>query len=264
MNYSRGLATMALYFKCAPTELEEEQILDYLHLLKSQKHKPSSSYFKHTVYGLRLAYKVLGVTGKHVFLPQIKHPKKLPVILSQQEIVKLINTPVLLKHRLIISLLYGCGLRRGELLNLKITDLHLDRNMLHIRQAKGGKDRYVPLGKLLTRGIRTYLSAENPHMWLFNSRPNNKGELEQFSETGVQWIIREACKKAEVNQRVTSHILRHTYATHLLEMGLDIITLKELLGHVDIHTTMMYLHVAKTDRGNAFSPLDRVFNFIEP
>ena len=77
----------------------------------------------------------------------------------------------------------------------------------------------------------------------------------------MQWIIKEACKKAGINQRVTSHILRHTYATHLLEMGVDIITLKELLGHVDIHTTMIYLHVARTDRSNAFSPLDKVFDF---
>ncbi len=263
MNYSRGLANMALYFKCDPTSLEEEQILDYLHLLKSQKHKPSSSYFKHTVYGLKFAYKVLGIRGKNVFLRQIKHPKKLPVVLSQQEIARLIRTPTLLKHRILIALLYGCGLRRAELLNLKIIDINLDRQMLHVRQGKGSKDRYLPIGDVLARGIKTYLLAEKPNTWLFNGTRASRQEL-QFSATGTQWIIRQACKKAGITQKVSSHTLRHTYATHLLEMGLDIITLKELLGHVDIHTTMIYLHVAKTGRSNAFSPLDKVFNFSKP
>lgn len=250
---------MSLFFKCSPTELEEEQILDYLYLLKSQNHKPSSSYFKHTVYGLRLAYKVLGITGKHVFLPSIKQPKKLPIVLSQQQVTTLIKTPVLLKHRLVIALLYGCGLRRSELLNLKINDINLDRKMLHVRQGKGKKDRYLPLGNLLVRGIRTYISAVNPYMWLLNGTYKS-GQHQQFSATGTQWLIRQACKKAGITQKVTSHTLRHTYATHLLEMGMDIVTLKDLLGHVDIHTTMIYLHVARTDRSNTFSPLDRIFN----
>lgn len=250
---------MALHFYCSPTELEEDQVLDYLHTLRNQSRTPSSSYFKHTVYGLRLAYKVLGVPSKQVFLPKLKLPKKLPVILSQSEVKRLVKAAPLLKHKLIIGLIYGCGLRRFELINLHVKDADLDRQMLHIREGKGRKDRYVPLGWLLIRGIQHYLESEKPYKWLFNGRGPD-GHPQQYSPTGVQWAIREAAKKAGIRKQVTSHVLRHTYATHLLEMGMDIMTLKDLLGHVDIHTTLVYLHVAQLDKDKAFSPLDRLYN----
>ena len=249
---------MALHFNLCPTDLEEDQVLDYLYHLKTGSRTPSSSYFKHTVYGLRLAYKVLGVPSKQVFLPKLRLPKKLPVVLSQPEVRQMIKAARLLKHKLIIGLIYGCGLRRFELLNLQVKDADLDRGMLHIRQGKGRKDRYVPLGNLLVRGLRKYINNEKPYLWLFNGRGDD-GSLQQFSATGVQWAIREARKRTGIKKRVTSHVLRHTYATHLLEMGLDIMTLKDLLGHVDIHTTMVYLHVAQIDKERAFSPLDRLY-----
>lgn len=249
---------MALHFKCSPLDLDEDQILDYLHWLKTQSCTPSSSYFKHTVYGLRFAYKVLGLEQKRIFLPKMKFPKKLPVVLSQPEVRKLLKAPELLRHRILLGLLYGCGLRRSELLNIRIEDVDPDRKMLHIREGKGRKDRYVPLGVHLVRGIATYFEAEPPSIWLFNGR-DNTGQLQQFSETGVQWVINQATRKAGIKKRVTSHVLRHTYATHLLEMGMDIMTLKEQLGHVDIKTTLIYLHVAQLGRDKAFSPLDKLY-----
>jgi site-specific recombinase XerD len=250
---------MALHFRCNPLELDQEQVMDYLHWLKTQSKTPSSSYFKHTVYGLSFANKVMGVEGYNVSLPSLKFPKKLPVVLSQQEIKKLIRAPQLLKHRIVLGLLYGCGLRRFELLNIKLHDIDLDRRMLHIREGKGRKDRYVPLGDMLARGLKTYLEAERPYVWLINGK-DNKGQLQQFSETGVQWIIQRASKQAGINKHVTSHVLRHTYATHLLEMGLDIMTLKDLLGHSDIRTTLVYLHVAQLGRERAFNPIDKLYN----
>ncbi len=249
---------MALHFKCNPLDLDEDQVLDYLHLIKTQNRTPSESYFKHTVYGLRFAYRAMGMAQKQVFLPKMKLPKKLPVVLSQQEVRRLLKAPALLRHRLILGLLYGCGLRRHELLNIKLADVDLDRSQLHIREGKGRKDRYVPLGEHLVRGLRTYLQAEPPYLWLFNGKTNT-GQLQQFSETGVQWVISQAVKRAGIQKRVSSHTLRHTYATHLLEMGIDIMTLKDLLGHVDIHTTLMYLHIAQLGRDKAFSPLDRLY-----
>jgi integrase/recombinase XerD len=130
--------------------------------------------------------------------------------------------------------------------------------MLHIREGKGRKDRYVPLGEHLSRGLQSYIRAERPYVWLFNGKTNT-GILQQFSETGVQWVIKEAAKKSGIKKHVTSHVLRHTYATHLLEMGLDIMTLKDLLGHADIQTTLVYLHVAQLGRDRAFNPLDRLY-----
>ena len=261
-NYGRCLATMALHVNCNPLDLEEDQILDYLQHLKNQSTKPSQSYFKHTVYGLSLAYKVMGIDAKGVSLPSMKFPKKLPVVLSFNEIKKLIKAPSLIRHRLILALLYGCGLRRFELLNIKIQDVDFDRKMLHIRQGKGRKDRYVPLGDHLSRGLKIYLDSERPYVWLFNGKTNT-GQLQQFSETGVQWVIKEAAKKANIKKHVTSHVLRHTYATHLLEMGMDIMTLKDLLGHIDIQTTLVYLHVAQLGRDKAFNPLDRIYSAVK-
>ena len=240
-------------------DLDQEQILDYLHFLKTRSNTPSSSYFKHTVYGLSLACKVMGLKRGSISLPSIKFPKRLPVVLNKREVKLLIKTPRLLKHRLVIAMLYGCGLRRFELLNVKLQDIDLERKMLHVREGKGRKDRYVPLGDHLTRGLRTYIEAERPYIWLFNGK-DNKGQLQRFSETGVQWIIKESAKASGITKHVTSHVLRHTYATHLLEMGLDIMTLKELLGHGDIHTTMIYLHIARLDKGKGFNPMDKLYS----
>lgn len=201
----------------------------------------------------------MGVTGHEVFLPRLQFPKKLPVVLSPMEVRKLLKASDLLKHRLILALLYGCGLRRFELINIKLPDIDLERKMLHIREGKGRKDRYVPLGNHLVRGIQSYLKADPPYVWLFNGKTND-GKLQQFSETGVQWVIKESAKKAGIKKHVTSHVLRHTYATHLLEMGMDIMTLKDLLGHSDIKTTLVYLHIAQLGRDKAFCPLDKLYS----
>jgi len=249
---------MALHFSCSPLELDKEQVLDYLHYLKTQSKTPSSSYFKHTVYGLSFAYKVMGLSSKGISLPSLNLPKKLPVVLSKQEVRRLLKTPHLLKHRLVLAMLYGCGLRRFELANVKIGDVDLDRKMLHVREGKGRKDRYVPLGEILARGIRTYIEAEPPYIWLFNGK-DNTGQLQQFTGAGVRWVVKEAARKSGITKHVTSHVLRHTYATHLLEMGLDIMTLKDLLGHSDIKTTLIYLHIAQLGRGRAFNPMDRLY-----
>lgn len=250
---------MALHFNCSPLELDKEQVLDYLHYLKTQSKTPSSSYFKHTVYGLSFAYKVMGLAAKGISLPALNMPKKLPVVLSKKEVRQLLKTPHLLKHRLVLSMLYGCGLRRFELANIKIGDVDLDRKMLHIREGKGRKDRYVPIGKHLSRGLKTYLEAERPYVWLFNGK-DNTGQLQQFTGAGVRWIVKEAARKSGIKKHVTSHVLRHTYATHLLEMGLDIMTLKDLLGHSDINTTLVYLHIAQLGRGRAFNPMDKLYS----
>jgi site-specific recombinase XerD len=258
-NYTRCLAHMSLYFKCSPLELDEEQVLDYLHVLKSQHKTPSDSFFKHTVYGLRYAYRIFGMKEMRVMLPTIERPNKLPVVLSRNEVKQLLKTPKLLKHRLVLAMLYGCGLRCFELRNLQLKDLDFDRKMLHIRQGKGRKDRYVPLSQIQIRGLRKYIEAENPTIWCFNGN-DRKGNPAQLSAMGVQWIVREARKHSGIQKEITTHSLRHTYATHLLEMGLDIMSVKDLLGHADIQTTLIYLHVAQLGRQKPFSPLDKLYN----
>jgi len=154
--------------------------------------------------------------GKHIILPQIEGSKKLPMVLSQSEIKTCIKTPKLLKHRLVLFLLYDCGLRRFELLNLQVSDLDFDRKMLYLRQGKGRKDRYVPLGQLLIKGLKTYLQTATPSDWLFTGN-DRSGKTVPFSKGGVQWIIRQTRKQSGINKQITAHTLRHSYATHLLE-----------------------------------------------
>lgn len=194
-----------------------------------------------------------------VVLPSIERPKKLPVVLSREEVQLLLSAPKLLKHRVMLGLLYGCGLRCGEVRNLRLKDLDFDRKMLHIRQGKGGKDRYVPLCDMLIRGLKKYLIAEKPTTWCFNGN-DKEGRPVALSSRGVQWVVRQARQRSGIKKEVTTHVLRHTYATHLLEMGLDIMTLKDLLGHVDIQTTLIYLHVSHLDKQRAFSPLEKLYN----
>ncbi|MBK8392047.1 MAG: tyrosine-type recombinase/integrase [Saprospiraceae bacterium] len=259
---------MALHFDCLPTELEEDQVIDYLHLLQQEHNTPSDSYFKHTVYGLRMLCKVEGIKTHDVGLPSIKGPNKLPVVLSKQEMWLLINAPDLLKHKILIGLLYGCGLRCLESRSVRLQDLDFDRKVLHVVQGKGKKDRYVPLSDHLIRGLRQYIEAEGPEEWLFNGQPleNRKGGDfdSRYSQKGVQWAVKSAAKKAGIIKNVNVHTLRHTYATHLLEDGMDIMTLKEMLGHESIETTLVYLHIAQSGRRKPFSPLDTLFATCAP
>lgn len=272
-NYARHLAKLALHFNELPTEVDPDRINDYLHLVKRSHNTPSDSYFKFTVYALRFAYRIEGMKDKRIELPTIKRAKKLPVVLSQDEVRRLLKAPALLKHRVLIGLLYGCGLRCFEVRNLKIADLDFDRKMLHVKDGKGKKDRYVPLADLLIRGIKAYLEAEQPNEWVFNSKDQeirgraggdtsatlSTGFDSRYSQRGIQWAVNQAKKKAGILKPMNVHTLRHTFATHLLEEGLDILTIKDLLGHESIDTTMVYLHVAQTDKCRAFSPLDRLY-----
>lgn len=264
-NYARHLAKLAIHFNELPTQVDPDRINDYLHLVKRSHNTPSESYFKFTVYALRFAHRIEGMKDKRIELPTIKRSKKLPVVPSQEEVRRLLKAPKLLKHRVLIALLYGCGLRCFGVRNLKIADLDFDRKMLHVKDGKGKKDRYVPLADLLIRGIKTYLEAEQPLEWLFNSKGEQiigraGGDFDgRYSQRGVQWAVNEAKKKAGILKPMNVHTLRHTYATHLLEEGLDILTIKDLLGHECIDTTMVYLHVAQTAKCRAFSPLDRLY-----
>lgn len=261
-NYARHLAKLALHFNCMPTELDPDQVNDYLYLVQQQHKTPSDSYFKFSVYGLRFVLRMEGLKDKRIELPSIKGSNKLPVVLSKEEMRRLLNAPRLLKHRILIGLLYGCGLRCFEVRSVRLADLDFDRKMLHVVQGKGGKDRYVPLSDHLIRGLKKYILSEQPAEWIFNGKPDGRagGDLDsRYSQRGVQWAVKEAKKAAGIIKDINVHTLRHTYATHLLEDGLDIISIKDLLGHQCIDTTMVYLHIAQSGRVKPFSPLDTLF-----
>lgn len=254
LNYIRSVAKMALYFKVVPTDIPDEKINEYLVLLNNTD-APSASYFKHTVYGLRYAFRLLGREDRAIRLPAIKRIDQLPVVLSRAECRLLFKTPRLLKHRLLLCLIYSAGLRISEVAKLRIRDLDFDRGMIHIRQSKYNKDRYVPLSALLIKGLNQYFDSVRPVRWLFNGRAT----ASPISHKAIQWTLRETVKKTAIQKPVTVHTLRHSYATHLMEDGIDIHTLMQLLGHEHVQTTMVYLHVARLERKEAHSPLDTLY-----
>ena len=258
-NYLRCLAHLAIYYKCSPEALNEEQINDYLYHCQNLHNTPSESFFKHTIYGLRAAYKVMGMEKKRIRLPQIKRQKDLPLVLSKQEVRELLKAPKYLKHRLILAMLYGCGLRSYELCKVLQADIDFDRQTVFVKKQKGKVDRYLPLSPHLARGLKTYFETENPLKYVFNSQVTKDGEAGPLTTRGIQWVIKECRSKVNTKKKFTAHTLRHSYATHLLEDGMNIMCLKELLGHAHIETTMVYLQVSNTGSSKKFSPLDTLF-----
>ena len=267
-NYSRHVAAVAIYYGKIPTELDQEQIHDYLFYLQKKSKTPSQSYFKHTVYGLRFLLKSEGLPYSFLNLPEIKHEKRVQVVLSKEEVWRLLKSCYLLKHRVLVGLLYGCGLRCMEVRSIRLQDMDFDRRQLRVVQGKGKKDRYVPLSEHLIRGLKSYIEVEKPVEWLFNGQPlpnRSGGDFDsRYSQKGVQWAVKQACKRAGITKDVHVHTLRHTYATHLLEDGIDIMTLKNLLGHENIETTIEYLQIAQLPTQKVFSPLDTLFEQCRP
>ena len=266
-NYSRHVAAISLYFGKIPTELDAEQVHDYLFYLQKKSKTPSQTYFKHCVYGLRFLLKSEGFPYEFLRLPSIKHEKKLPVVLSKTEVWAMLQGAKLLKHKILIGLLYGCGLRCMEARSVRLQDLDFDRKQLKVVQGKGKKDRYVPLSIHLIRGLIKYIETEKPKDYLFNGQPNERagGDFDsRYSQRGVQWVVKQVAKISGIQKDVHVHTLRHSYATHLLEDGMDIITLKDLLGHQNIETTLDYLQIAQLESQQKFSPLDTLFAQCSP
>ena len=254
-NYGRKVAQISLHYGKLPQNITEKEVNRYLASIARNAKTPSLSDFKFYVHGLRYCYRLLGMNDKALKLPSIHEPQKLPVVLNRQECIALFKAPELLKHRVLLSLIYSAGLRAGEASRLKIADIDSGRMMIHIRQSKFNKDRYVPLSPRILEGLRKYYYACQPMEYLFNG--NSAGS--PLSIKGMQWALREAVKKCKLQKGISLHTLRHSYATHLLEEGMDIVSIKELLGHERIQTTMVYLHVARPNRTNLFSPFDRLY-----
>lgn len=254
-NYIRRIALVCLEFNRLPEDISEDEINEYLTGLAQMPKSPSRSSFKHAVYGLRFYFRLIGLAKRATDLPSMRKEAKLPVIFNRSELRQLFKAPTLLKHRIALTLIYSAGLRSQEAINLKLSDIDFERKTIHIRQSKYKKDRIVPLSDYIALGLRKYIAAEHPHIWLFNGKePDGR-----YSVKGLSWIMRETLKKTDIKKDVSLHSLRHSYATHLLEDGVNIVTIKELLGHAHIITTMIYLHVAQIPPGSAHSPLDTLY-----
>lgn len=254
-NYIHRIAQVSLHFNRLPEEVSAEELNDFLASLAVSAISPSRSAFKHSVYGLRYYYRYVGLPDRAIRLPSLKKDAKLPAIFNKSELRRLFVTPALLKHRVLLMLIYSAGLRSSEVINLKIADIDFERRSIHIRRSKYNKDRMIPLSEYMAHGLKQYLALERPLTWLFNGKTLGS----PYSAKAISWVMREAVKAAGIAKDVTVHTLRHSYATHLIEDGLNIVTVKDLLGHSKIETTMIYLHIAQCPQVKAHSPLDTLY-----
>ena len=189
-----------------------------------------------------------------IFSEGIPRPKKrssLPKVISKSDIAKIFAQLENPKHLLIVKLCYGMGLRVSEIVNLKITSIDSKRMLVHIEAAKGKKDRYVTLPSSILDDLRNYYRTYKPKIYLFEGQHGG-----QYAVRSVQAVFKKAIQKAKINKSVGIHGLRHSYATHLLECGTDMVFIQKLLGHKDIKTTLIYAKVSGRQLGNIKSPLD--------
>ena len=253
-SYGRNIGHAALYFGRVPHEVSIDEINMYLYQL-IEKNKHSKSFFKHTIYGLRYWFRLFKMPDKALEMPAIKQKRTLPTVLSKEECKALFHAPGLLKHRFMLALAYGAGLRTNELRLLKIADIDLDRKEIHIRNGKGGKSRFVILPRIIAELLPYYLVEENPLIYLFEGLTLGCA----MGARSIQYVINEALQKTEIRKAVSMHTLRHSFATHLLEDGVEIHAIQRLLGHADMRSTIIYLHVAQIRPKRIHSPLDSLY-----
>ncbi len=254
-EYLRCAKNFAAHYMKSPAEMGEDQIREYLlYLIREKKAGPST--VKMSVAALKFLYThTLERPEEVVRIPWPKVLKPLPTILSGTEVSRLLESFHSLKHRMIAMATYGAGLRISETCRLQAGDLDSDRMLLHVRNGKRGRDRYVMLPKRLLLWLRTYWrEARPPGPGLFPGRDPNG----HIGADAVREAIRKATEDAGISKRVTPHVLRHSFATHLLETGTDIRTIQALLGHGSIRTTEHYLRVSKAHIGRVESPLDKL------
>jgi site-specific recombinase XerD len=250
-GYLRYVAQFAKYFGVSPDRLGPEHVRTYqLHLLEQQVHQ---SILVQTVCALRFLYeKTLHRPWTVDYIPFPKKIKTLPVILSRDEVQTLIRTPRHLKHRIILATLYTTGLRATELCRLQGTDIDSGRMVVVVHQGKGKKDRQVPLSPDLLPQLRRYWKLYGLQSWLFPGRRVS----EPLTRHGVHHICAQAGKDAKLKKAVYPHLLRHSFATHLLEAGMDLRSIQLLLGHASLSSTSIYLHVANPALETTKSPMN--------
>lgn len=258
-SYSSKLSCICVQLGKCPEDFSQLEVDSYFNSLLIRKPQPGISYFRHTVASLSAYFRFVGISSLSFKLPPIRKESKLPVVFSQKEIRRLLRCCPDLKYKSAIALAYSAGMRMGEVLNLHIRDIDMDRMSIHIRQSKNRKDRYVPLSQAILIVLRAYMKESLPSVYLFNGSQSGT----RLQERELSFAFKQACRTAKINKKVVFHTLRHSYATHLIEMGENIVRISNLLGHSNLETTLTYLHLISGSQGEAFSPLDRLFPIAE-
>ncbi|MGF7185522.1 site-specific recombinase XerD [Desulfitispora alkaliphila] len=244
--YSSHVRRLVRHFDVHPKKINKDQIKQYLLLMMEEK-EVSHSYLNQVISAIKFYYsKVLNISNLALDLPRPKKEKKLPDILSEEEIIEIIENVENPKYRVILLLIYSAGLRIGEVVRLKINDIDSKRNLIHVRNGKGCKDRYTVLSTVTLEALRIYVANYKPDNWLFPGVESGK----HLNVRSIQKVFAQACKNSGIKKEITVHTLRHSFATHLLESGTDLRYIQELLGHQSTKTTEIYTHVSKKDIGS--------------
>jgi site-specific recombinase XerD len=255
-NYLRVVADFAKYFGKSPDKLGLNELRTYqAYLLRERKLTPGTVV--NQVAALRFFFvKTLKRHQFRDFLPYPQDRRRLPTVLSREEVSRLINAAGTLFRRTLLMTLYGTGMRRSELAHLKVGDIDSQRMIIRVVAGKRGKDRDLPLSPALLETLREYWRWRKPKLYLFPTRTLDRRLDHPISDKTVWIACSEAARRAGIHKRVTPHTLRHSWATHLLEAGTDLRTIQVLLGHDDLETTAQYLHLSQRHLQAVTNPLD--------
>jgi integrase/recombinase XerD len=236
-----------------PSTITKSQILDFMVTFRNNP-KWSATSQNQLISSIKFFYEHLLKHPREFYdLPRAQKPEQLPTVFSESEILSIIKATDNLKHKTILCLAYAGGLRISEIVNLKIRDIDSKRMVILLRQAKGKKDRIVMLSEKLLIMFRAYYQEYKPSVWLFEGQDGN-----QYSARSISSMVQECKRKAKVYKKGGIHSIRHSFATHLLERGTDLLSIKELMGHNSLRTTLGYTHVSKKHISKIQSPLDRL------
>ncbi len=252
-TYLRLLSELEEYYKCSIDEVTADQVKDFLRYSITERNL-SVSYINQVISAVKILQRdVLGKDWESIRIKRPRRIKKLPVVLSKEEMKSIIETTRNLKHRTILAVIYSAGLRISELISLKPSDIDSDRRQIRV-YGKGNKYRYTLLSTNTLDMLRMYWRAYRPAEYLFEG--HIKGQ--PVSRSTIQKVFRDAIKKTGINKQATIHSLRHSFATHLLESGVNLKIIQSLLGHSSLRTTSIYLHVTRFDPSSVKSPFDEI------
>jgi site-specific recombinase XerD len=258
--YLACMKGVAKHFRKSPAELGDEEIRAYLHYLMEER-KASQSVLVQTYSALKFFFEnTLQKQWNAIRIPRCKQRRKLPGVLTREEVESILSATKNLKHRAILMTIYSAGLRIGEVTRLKVSDIESGRMMIRVNEGKGLKDRYTLLGERNLEMLRRYWKAYRPLEWLFPGR----NASDPVSISAIQRVFKTSLAKAGIKKKASVHTLRHCFATHLLESGTDLYYIQRLLGHKSAGTTSVYLHITGKDIGKIKSPLDSWVENQEP
>ncbi len=258
--YLACMKGVARHFRKSPAELGDEEIRAYLHYLMEER-KASQSVLVQSYSALKFFFENTLQKQWNAFrIPRCKQRRKLPGVLTREEVESILSATKNLKHHAILMTIYSAGLRIGEVTRLKVSDIDSGRMMIRVNEGKGLKDRYTLLGERNLEMLRRYWKAYRPLEWLFPGR----NASEPVSISAIQRVFKTSLEKAGIKKKASVHTLRHCFATHLLESGTDLYYIQRLLGHKSAGTTSVYLHITGKDIGKIKSPIDSWVENQEP